>query len=147
MPSARVLLADDQEEMLEAVSKFLRRDYDIVAAVQNGESVLEAVSRLDPDLLVLDISMPILNGLEAAARLQESGSRANVLFLTVHDDVDYVEAALSAGARGYVLKERLGTDLLPALREVSQGRIFVSPSLNAESAITLRPEFISPTRG
>jgi len=130
MASPRVVLADDQEEILETVSRVLRSDFDIVAAVPDGESAIEAVARLDPDLVVLDISMPILNGLEAASLLQESGSKAKVIFLTVHDDPDYVEAAFSVGARGYVLKARLGIDLLPAVREALQGRTFVSPPLN-----------------
>jgi DNA-binding NarL/FixJ family response regulator len=75
---------------------------------------------------VLDISMPVLNGIEAACRLKESGSRAKVVFLTVHEDPVLVEAALSAGARGYVLKQRLATDLIPSIRQVLDDFIFVS---------------------
>jgi len=128
----RVVLADDQREMLDAVSNALGGDFDVVSTVADGASAIESVARLDPDLLVLDISMPILDGLKAAARIRESGSRVKVLFLTVHDDPDYVEAAFSAGARAYVLKARLGTDLLPALRAVLQGRTFVSRPLNGD---------------
>jgi DNA-binding NarL/FixJ family response regulator len=111
------------------VSKLLRSGFDVVATAANGESAIDAVARLGPDLLVLDISMPILDGFKTAARLQESGSRAKVLFLTVHDDPDFVDAAFSVGARGYVLKSRLGIDLVPALQEVLLGRTFVSPPL------------------
>jgi DNA-binding NarL/FixJ family response regulator len=124
----RIVLADDRDEILEAVSGLLRPDFDIVAAVRDGVSAIDAISQFEPDLVVLDISMPILNGLEAAARLQESGCRARVLFLTVHNERDYVEAAFSAGASGYVLKPRLGIDLLPAIREVLRGGTFETHS-------------------
>lgn len=126
MKKLRILLADDNLTVLETISRLLDGQFDTVAAVLDGKSAIEAVGRLDPDLVVLDISMPILDGLKTAARLRESGARAKVVFLTVHDDADYIEAAFSVGARGYVLKPRLQTDLLPALQEVLQGRTFVS---------------------
>jgi len=112
------LLADDQQEILETASRMFDGEFDIVATAQDGEGAIEAAARLDPDLLVLDISMPVLSGIEAAAQLKESACRAKVVFLTVHDDPDYVEAAFSVGAVGYVLKRRLAVDLLPAIREV-----------------------------
>ena len=95
MGCVRVLLADDQPEMLQEISQLLDGEFSIVAAVEDGEQVVEAVQRLDPDLLVLDISMPVLSGLEAAARLKlkESACRAKLVFVTVHQDPDYVEAA------------------------------------------------------
>jgi DNA-binding NarL/FixJ family response regulator len=123
------LLADDQQEMLETVARLLEEDFPVIAAVANGERVIEAAVRLAPDVLVLDISMPVLNGIEAAYRLKESGSRAKVIFLTVHKDPDFVDAAFSVGARGYVLKQRLATDLVPAIRRVVHDHIFVSPSV------------------
>jgi DNA-binding NarL/FixJ family response regulator len=108
----------------------LENEFDVIAAVANGERVIEAAVRLAPDLLVLDISMPILNGIEAASCLKESGSTAKVIFLTVNEDPYIVEAALSVGACGYVLKQRLAADLIPAIRQVLQDRIFVSPSVH-----------------
>jgi len=120
----RVVVADDREEILATVSNILHREFEIVATVGDGASLIEAVEGLDPDLVVVDVSMPVLNGFEAASRLQESHYRAKVLFLTVHNDPDYVEAAFSAGASGYVLKPRLGIDLLPAIREVLRGGTF-----------------------
>ena len=128
MERVRVLLADDQQEMLDTISRLMDGKFEIIGAVADGQCVLEAASRMAPDLVVLDISMPIMNGLQAAARLQESGSQAKVVILTVHNDPDYLQAAFSAGARAYVLKSRLGTDLLPAIQEVLHGRTFVSPS-------------------
>jgi len=123
------LLADDQQEMLKAVARLLEDEFDVIAAVTNGERVIEAALRLAPDLLVLDISMPVLNGIEAAASLKESGSRAKVIFLTVNADPDIVEMALSIGALGYVLKPHLAADLIPAIRQVLQDRVFVSPAM------------------
>jgi DNA-binding NarL/FixJ family response regulator len=120
------LLADDQPEVLATVAGLLGREFDVVGAVSNGESVIEAVPRLNPDLLVLDISMPVLNGLEAAARLQNSVPKPKVIFLTVHNELDFVEATFAAGASGYVVKIRLLSDLLPAVREVLAGHTFVS---------------------
>ena len=125
----RILLADDHQEMLEAVARLLEDEFDVIAAVTNGERVIEAALRLAPDLLVLDISMPVLNGIEAAACLKESGSRAKVIFLTVNTDPDIVEMALSIGALGYVLKPHFAADLIPAIRRVLQDRVFVSPAM------------------
>jgi DNA-binding NarL/FixJ family response regulator len=127
MGLSRILLADDHPEMLEKVAQLLEDDFEVVAAVENGERLIETAINLDPDLIVLDISMPVLNGIEAACRLKESASRAKVIFLTMHEDPDFVTAAFSAGALGYVLKARLVTDLIPAIREVLQGHVFASP--------------------
>jgi DNA-binding NarL/FixJ family response regulator len=126
MGRARILLADDQPEILSSVARLLEPEFDIVGAVSNGQSVIEAVPRLNPDLLVLDISMPVLSGLEVAARLQGSVPKLKVIFLTVHDDPDFIEAAFTAGASGYVFKIRLASHLLLAVREVLAGRPFVS---------------------
>jgi DNA-binding NarL/FixJ family response regulator len=126
MESPRVLLADDLPEMLERVTLLLRDCFQIVASVQNGEDAIKAATTLNPDLLVLDIQMPFRNGIQVASHLRDSGCKAKVVFLTVYEDLDYVEAAWSAGALGYVLKSRIATDLLPAIQEVLEGRRFVS---------------------
>src|SRR5271167_2060650 len=123
----RILLADDHPDMLKKVAQLLKGDFEVVAAVENGERLIEAAINLDPDLIVLDISMPVLNGIEAARCLKESGSQAKVIFLTMHEDPGFVTAAFSAGALGYVVKTRLVTDLIPAIREVLQGHVFASP--------------------
>jgi DNA-binding NarL/FixJ family response regulator len=113
MESPRVLLADDLPEMLETVTQLLRDDFEIVGYAQDGEEAIKAPTTLNPDLLVLDIEMPFRNGIQVASHLRESGCRAKVIFLTAHGDLDYVEAAWSLGALGYVLKSRIATDLLP----------------------------------
>jgi DNA-binding NarL/FixJ family response regulator len=126
MESPRVLLADDLPEMLERVTLLLRDCFQIVASVQNGEDAIKAATTLNPDLLVLDIQMPFRNGIQVASHLRDSGCKAKVVFLTVYEDLDYVEAAWSVGALGYVLKSRIATDLLLAIQEVLEGRRFVS---------------------
>jgi DNA-binding NarL/FixJ family response regulator len=126
MGCPRVLLADDRPGIRERVTELLQPDFDIVAIAQNGQQAVEAASTLNPDVVVLDISMPILNGIQVASRLRDLGCGAKVIFLTVHEDPDYVEAALSVGALGYVFKSRVATDLVPAVRSVLQGLRFMS---------------------
>jgi len=138
-PRIRILLADDQREILETVARLLEDEFDIVATVANGVRAIEAAVRLAPDLIVLDISMPVLNGMEAAFQLKELGSRAKVVFLTVHEDPVLIEAALSVGARGYVLKQRLATDLIPAIRQVLDDLIFVSTSVRIGKTLRQQP--------
>jgi DNA-binding NarL/FixJ family response regulator len=129
---ARVLLADDHEDFLAIESQLLEQEFDVVTTVGDGRAALEAAARLEPDILVLDVSMPVMNGIEAAQLLQASGSRAKIVFLTVHDDADYARVALASGALGYVVKCRLASDLLLALREAQAGRSFVSPTVALE---------------
>ena len=99
----------------------LDESFDIVGAVNNGRDALVETERLDPDVLVMDISMPVLNGLQAANRLKIVSQRTMVVFLTVHTDQDFVNSALFAGARGYVTKPDLTSDLVPAIREALAG--------------------------
>jgi DNA-binding NarL/FixJ family response regulator len=94
---------------------------------------VETARRLQPDVIITDITMPTLNGIEAAKQLKESGSRAKVVFLTVHSDPEFVRACLNVGACGYIVKPRMDSDLLPAVREALAGRIFLSPTDNHEN--------------
>ena len=128
MTRARIVVADDHANMLERVSRVLETDYDVVAAVPDGLTAVDAVDRLKPDLAILDISMPGLTGLEAAVKLADMGRNARVIFLTVHEDQEFVDAARSTGALGYVLKRNILTDLLPAVRRALTGRTtFLAP--------------------
>ena len=129
MSKIGVLLADDHEDVLDVVTRLLAPEFHVVGAVTDGKAILSAAQRLEPDVVIVDISMPILNGIEAARRLMESGSRARVVFLTVHETSDYVRAALATAALGYVVKARLATDLGVAINEAYAGRRFVSPSI------------------
>jgi len=112
--------------MVEGLARLLAGEFDVVGTAADGSVALHAAAHLDPDAIVLDISMPNVDGIEVARRLRASGSRAKVIMLTVHDDPDFLHAALEAGALGYVLKSRLPADLLPAIRSALAGRIFVS---------------------
>ncbi len=123
----RILLADDHQDFLAVTVRLLEPEFDVVKAVSDGQAVIDEASRLEPDVLVLDITMPILNGIEAARQLRAAGFKGKIVFLTVHGDADYVRAAVAAGADAYVVKSRLASDLLPALNEVLAGRQLISP--------------------
>ena len=126
---ATLVVADDHEALLAAVVRHVEGHFDVLKTVSNGQAVLDEVARLQPDIVVLDISMPVLNGIDVARILTATGSPARIVFLTIQADPDYMRAALGTGALGYVLKSELASDLLPCLREALIGRPFVSPSL------------------
>ena len=129
MAKIRILLADDRAATHEQVRLELGEELDIVGTVANGRDAVEAVLRQRPEVLVTDISMPILDGLQAASQLRAANSPTRIVFLTIHMDQDYVAAALSAGAYGYVTKSHMSTDLIPAIREAIEGHVFVSRSV------------------
>jgi DNA-binding NarL/FixJ family response regulator len=129
MSKLRVLLADDHETILAQVRSVLSDEFDVVGAVTNGQDAVKEVQRLDPDVLVIDISMPILNGLQAVSQLQSAKCKTKVVFLTVHEDQDFVAAAFSVGASGYVTKSHVTTDLVPAIRDAIEGRTYISQSI------------------
>jgi DNA-binding NarL/FixJ family response regulator len=124
---ARVLLADDHSVMLDRVGVLLSSSFEIVGAVPNGQEMISAGIRLDPDVIVADITMPGLTGIEAAQQLREAGCRAKFVFLTIHIEHEFVDACVSQGALGYVLKSHMKTDLIPAIKAALMGRTFISP--------------------
>jgi DNA-binding NarL/FixJ family response regulator len=128
----RVLLADDHEDFLAIESGLLEPEFDVVEKVHDGRASLEQTTRLKPDILVLDITMPLVNGIEAARQLRATGSGVKIVFLSAHGDTEYVREAVAAGALGYVVKARMASDLLPALRAALAGRVFVSPGISLE---------------
>ncbi len=129
MDRIRVLLADDHEAILERVARLLKTEYNVVGTATDGQQALEAALDLKPDVLVLDISMPVMNGIETAHHLKQAGAEVRIVFLTVHDDPDFAREALEAGALGYVIKQRIASDLVTAIREAYAGRLFLSPTL------------------
>lgn len=124
-----LVLADDNPDMLENLRDELGGEFRILGIATNGEEALEQVIRLEPDVALLDITMPFMSGLEVATRLREARSRSKIVFVTIHEAPEYVAAGLSAGALGYVTKRRLSSDLTRAIREVFAGRTYLSPSL------------------
>ena len=135
MHTARILLADDHKEIRDKVRRYLEAEFNVLDAVDNGRALLDAAARLDPDICLLDISMPILDGIETANKLKESGSKAKVIFLTVQEDSDFLQAALKTGASGYVLKRRMASDLHRAVKEALAGRIFISSSVVSTTGV------------
>ena len=116
--------------MVDRITDTLKSEFDVVGVAGDGLAALAAAEALDPDVVVLDISMPALNGIQTAERLRDAGSRSSVVVLTVHEDSEFVGEAFGAGARGYVVKSCLDSDLPRAIREVHQGRFFISPSIH-----------------
>jgi CheY-like chemotaxis protein len=123
----RVLLADDHRQFLTIAENLLTPAFEIVGSVPDGQALFDVAKHVKPDVIVTDISMPILDGIEAIRQLSESGCAAKIIFLTAHSDADFVQTCLSNGALGYVLKSRIMSDLLPAIQEALVGRVFISP--------------------
>jgi DNA-binding NarL/FixJ family response regulator len=127
----RVVTADDHVNVSTAIRSVLDEEFDLVAEVSNGSDAVAAVLALDPDVLLTDISMPGLDGLTATRQLRKTNVRAKIIMLTMHEDTEFIEAALAAGASGYVTKARLVSDLIPAIHEALLGNIYVSRSAKA----------------
>ena len=128
MARARILLADDHKEIRDRAVRLLEPEFEVVGAVSDGNALVRVSAQLKPDVCIIDISMPYLNGIEAAIKLRENGSEARIVFLTVNEDSDFVRAALKTGALGYVVKSRMATDLCLAINGAIRGDLFVSPS-------------------
>lgn len=131
MARTRILLADDHAVMHEEVRALLNGDYEIVGAVQNGQTLVEAAQELKPDLIISDISMPVMTGFEAAAKLRELGLAPKLIFLTVQSGTAYLRKARSLGAEGYVLKVYTHEQLAGAVAAVLSGKSYISPQLKA----------------
>jgi DNA-binding NarL/FixJ family response regulator len=136
----RVLLADDHPAMLALTADVLARECLVVGRAGDGYELLDEAERLHPDVIVLDITMPRLDGIEAARQLRRSHQPVRLVFLTVHEDADYARAALDAGGLGYVVKARLASDLLPAIRAAFADRRFISPTLRLDEARLTSPD-------
>ena len=126
----RLLVVDDQAEMRWSVALLLADTFQVVGVAEDGKEAIELAALLSPDVVVLDIGMPVLNGIEAAGRLRASHYSGKVVFLSLHGDAEFVEAAFAAGGMGYVLKSSLGKDLISAIWLAIEGKPFVSPALH-----------------
>jgi DNA-binding NarL/FixJ family response regulator len=127
MKRPRVLLADDHQMMADALKGVLEPRYEVVGTVNDGRALLAAASTLQPDIIVLDIAMPQLNGLEAARHLKQSMSKAKLIFLTMHEDPDLVGEAFRAGGSGFLLKHAAVFELTVAVEKVLRGGTYVTP--------------------
>jgi len=140
MNKPRILLADDHMLVLDGLRNLLERHYDLVGSVQDGHSVVTAARRLQPDLVLMDVAMPILNGLQAGHRLREQLPNVKLLYVSMYGDSPYVEEAFRIGASGYVLKRSGWEELSRAIEAVLAGRQYISPELSA----TLQPPALQP---
>ena len=127
MKRPRVLLGDDHNIILEGLRSILEPHFEVVGAVGDGRALVAAAEQLHPDVIIADISMPLLNGIEAARQLQKSQERAKIIFLTMHPDATYATEAFRAGASGYVLKSSAAAELVTAIQEALKGRVYVTP--------------------
>jgi DNA-binding NarL/FixJ family response regulator len=132
MNKARVLLADDHKIVAEGLRSLLEPEFDLVGIVEDGRELIAKAQKLHPDVIVADITMPSLNGIEAVEQLKKAGSNARVVFLTMHHDVMYANRAFEAGASGFVLKHSAPDELLTAIREALKGRKYVTPMIAGE---------------
>jgi len=129
----RILLADDHAIVVEALRSLLSESYDVVGVVPDGRALLAEATKLTPDVIVLDVGMPLLNGLDAGERLKKLLPNVRLVFLTMKDDPNLAAAALNLGTVGYVLKHSAASELLKAISEVLRGRSYVTPKLKPEN--------------
>ena len=138
----RVLIADDHLLVAEALKSLLSDEFDLVGVVGDGRELVEAAGKLKPDVIVADVTMPHLNGIDALAQLRTRGDRVPVVFLTMHNDVTFARRALQAGASGFVLKHSASTELIAALRAALAGKTYLTPQIAGDvlAAMKLGPE-------
>ena len=127
MKRIRLLIADDHVMFAQGLESLLHDEFELLGTAGNGEELVEATLRLQPDVILVDISMPVLNGFDAVRHIKEAGNEARIIFLTMHDDATLVSEAFRCGASGYILKHSAGEELVNAIREVANGNNYVSP--------------------
>jgi DNA-binding NarL/FixJ family response regulator len=132
MKRPRVLLADDHKIVTEGLKGLLEPEFELVGIVEDGRALLAAAEKLRPDVIVADISMPLLNGIDSVRQIKKAHDEIKIVFLTMHPDVTYAVSAFDAGASGYVLKHSAPTELVTAIRSALNGKTFVTPLLAGE---------------
>ena len=132
MSRPRVLLADDHRIVAEGLTSLLAADFDLVGVVEDGRALVEAAKSLRPDVIVADISMPLLSGLDALPQLKREDPDVKVVFLTMHGELAYARRALSLGASGFVVKHSASSELILAIRAALDGKTYVTPALAGE---------------
>ena len=132
MSKPRILIADDHRILAEGLRSLLEPEFEVVGVAADGRELVAAAEKHQPDVIVADVAMPSLNGIEAAAQLRDMGVKAKVVFLTMHHDVAYARRAMETGAVGFVLKHSAASELVVAVREALQGRTYVTPMIAGE---------------
>jgi DNA-binding NarL/FixJ family response regulator len=132
MKRTRVLLADDHKIVLDGLKSLLEPEFELAGTVEDGRALVSAAQKLSPDVIVVDISMPLLNGIEAISQIKKIDPHVKVVFLTMHPDVTYAIRAFEAGASGYVLKHSAASELITAIHEATRGRTYVTPMIAGE---------------
>ena len=132
MTRPTILIADDHKMFAQGLAGLLEDEFDLVGTVENGQALIDEAVRLRPDLIIVDIAMPVLNGLDAVRRLSQNNTGSKVVFLTMHADTRLLREAFQCGGVGYVLKQSAGEELLFALRQVMNGQPYISPSIEKE---------------
>ena len=127
MKRTRLIIADDHVMFAQGLESLLHDEFELLGTAGNGEELVEATLRLEPDVILVDISMPVLNGFDAVRRIKASGSDTRIIFLTMHDDATLLSEAFRCGASGYILKQAAGEELVNAIKEVAHGNNYVSP--------------------
>ncbi|ABF43064.1 two component transcriptional regulator, LuxR family [Candidatus Koribacter versatilis Ellin345] len=141
-PRARIIIADDHTLVAEACKKLLEGDYDVVAVVRDGRALVHSASQLQPNVVVIDINMPLLNGLDAGQQIKKASPAVQLVFLTMSEEPELVKEAFRCGASAYVVKTGAAAELVTAVQEVLSGHTYLSPSLARESAASpTRPGF------
>ena len=133
MKPVTVLLADDHSIVIEGLRRVLEPAFTVVGAVPDGRALVVATQELQPDVVIADVSMPVLNGIEAARQIRHTNQHVRIVFFTMHSDVVYASEALQAGGSAYVLKSSAGTEILTAIRQALAGRMYVTPAVNWRS--------------
>jgi DNA-binding NarL/FixJ family response regulator len=132
MVRTKIILADDHKMFLQGLQSLLEDEFDLVEIVENGQALVDAAQRVNADVIIVDISMPVLNGLDAVRRLKEQGTSAKIIFLTMHADDRLLAEAFRCGGSGYVLKQSAGEELTQAIKQVLAGQKYVTPLIATE---------------
>ena len=147
MSKARILLADDHRIVIEGLKKLLEPEYDVIGTVEDGRALIAAVAELQPDVVVADVSMPHLNGIEAVRQIKEKSPQIKVVMLTMHHDVQYAVRAFEAGASGFVLKASASNELITAIGEAMRGKTYVTPLIAGDLIQSYREGKANPEIG
>lgn len=146
MDRTKILLADDHTMFSQGLQSLLEGEFDLVGAVGNGQALIDAAQQVNPDVIIVDISMPVLNGFDAVRRLNEQGSKAKIIFLTMHADDRLLAEAFRCGGSGYVLKQSAGEELTLAIKQVLAGQKYVTPLIATEWVQNLSKQIHGGTR-